>query len=408
MQTAKNSTSAVCAALVEQELSTGARWLRFSSEIEAMFEADTREARIRRMTSTALVAMVLYNFFLLADGLLLRDVLWLAVIVRLGVITPISIGIYMVMRRPGMAAYRDLLAVLTVVLVTSSCGFLITLSESPLHPYYNAGIIPVIIYALLIQRYYFRYAVLCAVLVNVIFAVSLWRQQLTPFELPLALLSYSITGTVCTLFAAYTMEREHRLYYLLSLKERLHAAVMEGISNRDALTGLYNRRALDTRFAELELPSGRDNRELAIVILDIDHFKVYNDRLGHQAGDECLRQVAELITGQVADARGEAYRYGGEEFLLLLRDISLERAASLAERIRLTLVERAIPHPDSPTGPVVTASFGVAHRRGSDLSAAELVARADSALYAAKNGGRNRIFPPLGNPVQLVRDIRRA
>lgn len=408
MQTAKNSTSAVCAALVEQEISTGAKWLRFSPEIEAMFEADTRDARMRRMTSTALVAMFLYNFFLLADGLLLRDVLWLAVIVRLGVITPISIAIYMVMRRPEMAAYRDLLAVLTVLLVTSSCGYLIAISESPLHPYYNAGIIPVIIYALLIQRYYFRYAVLCAVLVNIIFGLSLWQQQLTPFELPLALSSYAITGTVCTLFAAYTMEREHRLYYLLSLKERLHAAVMEGISNRDALTGLYNRRALDARFGELEQQAGKDNRELALIILDIDHFKIFNDRLGHQAGDECLRQVAQLITGHVLEARGEAYRYGGEEFLLLLRDIGPERAAALAERIRLALGERAIPHPDSSTGLVVTASFGIAHRRGTELSAAELVARADSALYAAKNGGRNRIYPPLGHPLSVVRDIRRA
>ena len=189
------------------------------------------------------------------------------------------------------------------------------------------------------------------------------------------------------------MEREQRLLYLMTLRERVRAVQMEGISNRDALTGLFNRRALDAHFERLQAGPPDWQEDHAVIILDIDHFKIYNDRLGHLAGDECLKDVARLLLAEVADGRGQAFRYGGEEFLLLVRERHFAAAVALAERIRAALEARGIPHPGSSTGPVVTASFGVSRAEPGDARPDDIISRADRALYAAKHHGRNRVWP---------------
>src|SRR5690606_12857497 len=121
--------------------------------------------------------------------------------------------------------------------------------------------------------------------------------------------------------------------------------------------------------------------------LDIDHFKAYNDALGHMAGDEALRQVAQALRGGLRAGTDRAFRFGGEEFLLLLRRTTLSEAVALAERLRRRIEAAAIPHPKTGGRPV-TASFGAAAARtGGGIGSDELVAGADAALYAAKRSG---------------------
>lgn len=385
----------VSASLVEREIAGGVHWLRFTAALEQAYEDDTGARHIRHMTVSALIALGLYNLFLIADYLLIRDVMAQAYVVRLMIVTPLSVGVYLVMQHRSMVRYRDLFAVINVLLVVLSTSYLLVISKDPQRVLYNQCILLVIVYACLIQRLRFWYAVFCCVAVNAIFTSTLALQNLTPIEQPLAIEMIVLAGTLFSLIGAYTMEREHRLFYLISLKERLHAFMMEGISNRDALTGLFNRRALDSRLRDLNGQSAGWQKMLAVIIIDIDHFKIYNDRLGHQAGDDCLRQVAALILSHMRDGYDDAFRYGGEEFLLIVREADGERAAAIAERIRRALEERAIPHPDSSTGPCVTASFGVAHADVVRSTPAEIIARADMALYAAKNNGRNRVWPPI-------------
>ena len=155
-------------------------------------------------------------------------------------------------------------------------------------------------------------------------------------------------------------------------------------SRRDALTGLRNRRAL----AE-DLPTVEAGR-YAVALLDVDHFKAYNDQLGHLAGDNALRTLAALVRGELRDG-DVAYRYGGEELLIVLRDAHLEIARRVAERVRGAVAGAGIPHP-SGIGGVVTVSIGLAAGAG---DTGRMLARADAALYEAKRGGRNRV---LGSP----------
>jgi diguanylate cyclase (GGDEF)-like protein len=152
----------------------------------------------------------------------------------------------------------------------------------------------------------------------------------------------------------------------------------------DALTGLPNRRAADETLKRMVAHAGRTLSPLAAVLLDLDHFKQINDIHGHEQGDEALAAVGQVLTSTIRDSDFAA-RFGGEEFLLLLPDTSREQAAVVAEKVR-----RAIGEVQLSIG-AMTASFGVAAYPEDGLDAEQLLRRADGALYAAKEHGRDRV-----------------
>ncbi|RMF77215.1 MAG: diguanylate cyclase, partial [Nitrospirae bacterium] len=162
-------------------------------------------------------------------------------------------------------------------------------------------------------------------------------------------------------------------------------------ADTDELTGLANRRSFE-RHARLEWRRhARGRRPLAVVMVDVDRFKAYNDRLGHAAGDACLAKVGEVLAAAARRAGDLAARWGGEEFVLLFTDASRERALELAEALRREVEAMALPHPGTRWG-VVTVSAGVASvvpPAGGGLE--RLLHAADRALYRAKEAGRNRV-----------------
>lgn len=166
---------------------------------------------------------------------------------------------------------------------------------------------------------------------------------------------------------------------------------LAALSYVDAITGVANRRSFDEELTTEARRLPRTRSHLSLLLADIDGFKAYNDALGHQAGDECLRQVAVVIADGVRRAADTVARYGGEEFAVLLPDTDAAGAAVLAERIRSGVEGRSIPHPAMPQG-CVTISIGVATATGKELAdPAALVKAADAALYEAKRSGRNRV-----------------
>jgi diguanylate cyclase (GGDEF)-like protein len=177
-------------------------------------------------------------------------------------------------------------------------------------------------------------------------------------------------------------------------QERLRAEnqVLQTYSYRDALTGIANRRAFDEHLASEWRRAVREGYELSLILLDVDHFKRYNDRYGHQAGDECLRQVALAVHGVLRRPGDLAARVGGEEFAAVLVSASAPGAADVAEAVRTAVERLQIPHADSAAAPHVTVSVGVATAQAAaGTSAAALFEAADGALYAAKGAGRNRV-----------------
>lgn len=161
------------------------------------------------------------------------------------------------------------------------------------------------------------------------------------------------------------------------------------LANRDPLTGIANRRSFQLLLDKEIQRQQQTNAELALIMLDVDHFKKYNDSYGHQAGDECLRNVARCLEGATRNGQDIVARFGGEEFIMLLPDTSRQQAVAIAERVKMNLQELGMEHKSSPVAPFVTVSQGIA----SDVqgtSAIRLIAEADAALYQAKNAGRNR------------------
>ena len=164
----------------------------------------------------------------------------------------------------------------------------------------------------------------------------------------------------------------------------------EQTANIDALTGAYNRRWLEHIFERESTRSAFNGKPLCMLMLDVDHFKAYNDQHGHLAGDYALSLVANTLRNQLRP-KDSLTRFGGEEFVILLPDIAEEEARSIGERLRLALQKIGSFH--SPVGviPGVTVSIGLAKMRPKD-SLQGLIARADSALYRAKRQGRNCLY----------------
>jgi diguanylate cyclase (GGDEF)-like protein len=173
----------------------------------------------------------------------------------------------------------------------------------------------------------------------------------------------------------------------------------------DGLTRVNNRRHFDEHLASEWGRAMRQNTALSVVLLDVDHFKRYNDRYGHQAGDDCLRRVASTLEASLRRPADLVARYGGEEFVCLLPETPLAGALSVARELGQRVHDERIEHADSPVAPVVTVSLGVFCKPVNSVGTPEaLLAGADAQLYAAKARGRHQTcgaeFESSPSPVQ--------
>jgi len=184
--------------------------------------------------------------------------------------------------------------------------------------------------------------------------------------------------------AARSLQRSQRIQYAQKL-------VMQQLLATDALTGIANRRSFDEAIASEWRRCARAGRPLSLLMIDVDHFKAYNDRFGHQKGDACLRRLARVLVDCIAAPDALVARYGGEEFVCLLPGADQRAAAKLARRVTAALDRAAIIHPTSPDSDRITLSVGVATADAFVTNETALLTLADELLYAAKNGGRNRI-----------------
>ena len=167
-------------------------------------------------------------------------------------------------------------------------------------------------------------------------------------------------------------------------------AQLRTLASTDALTGLANRRAFDQVLA-LEMTKCQQlSKDLALLMIDVDHFKAYNDLYGHPAGDDCLRSIGQCLSSIVTRSGEVAARYGGEEFAVILPGVDTEQANRLAERIVVALEELALEHRGNSKG-IVSVSVGIASAKTFSDDVEHLLARADGALYHAKANGRDRI-----------------
>ena len=163
------------------------------------------------------------------------------------------------------------------------------------------------------------------------------------------------------------------------------------LASVDGLTHVPNRRSYETALEREHRRAQREGAPFSLAMIDVDHFKSFNDRLGHGAGDDCLRAIAGRLSAALGRPGDLVARYGGEEFGAILTGSDAESAAVLGEKLRAAVLELAIPHPEAPRG-VVSVSVGIASVADArEVDAAQLQHAADVALYEAKAAGRDRV-----------------
>lgn len=186
-------------------------------------------------------------------------------------------------------------------------------------------------------------------------------------------------------------EQEAQLLAAQAVLSENHDQLL-GLSFKDGLTGIANRRSFDDRLVKEIKRTARQKSSISLILFDIDHFKLYNDHYGHVEGDHCLTALSNVVS-EIFKRDGDLVaRYGGEEFAVILPHIDEDMAMKFAEVINEKLKEAAIPHKKSPTAPHVTVSIGVASvEADKNTTSEQLIQLADGALYRAKSEGRNRV-----------------
>jgi diguanylate cyclase (GGDEF)-like protein len=208
--------------------------------------------------------------------------------------------------------------------------------------------------------------------------------------LPNSMVLALLTGVV-VMTAALTARALYRAAIRDAHGEQAQIELLK-LAARDPLTGLANRRRFDEALQTEWLRASRDAKQLSLLMIDVDHFKAYNDAHGHQKGDECLRLVAAAIAREAVRPSDLVARYGGEEFAVILPDTSRRGAVTVAERIRSAVEVPSSQHAGSRGERPITVSVGAATTAASpEGNLAKLVFAADTALYEAKRTGRNRV-----------------
>ncbi len=385
--------------LLQRSLRAGGRSFRFPAELERIYRLFVFPSRRRRYAALATLALVCYNLFIVCDWFILPDIFLIAVIVRLLVVTPaILAGIWFTGRKGGARLLEPVAAGL-LLLSLASLSLFMMLSHHPNVVHYYSGIAVILMFSNMIIRQPFPYALGLSLATCLLYLVTVSQAPTMSAEAAWSSTTVVFTSALFSLVGNYQMEFEHRRDFLLSALQQISSrklarmnSQLERLSLTDGLTGLANRRHFDQTLQREWNVALRNRYPVALVFLDVDHFKNYNDHYGHPAGDVCLQRIGGVLTEVSRRAQDLPARYGGEEFVVL----------AAAHRPGPCLCARRGDPPRCP---------GVGHRTplfrgragghgqpgvaafvpGKGLQADDLVRLADQSLYAAKDAGRNCI-----------------
>ncbi|WP_374346904.1 diguanylate cyclase [Chitinimonas sp.] len=366
----------------QRAMRDGYRRLRFQRRLEAEFRHFHTETHLGHLRLSALLALSLYVLFSVFDFTSLPAYVanW-TISLRLGLIVPSLVIALWASHEPRWRSHVH--AIITVVCLITGLGSVATIGAALYlrsdMPYEGMLLVCLFIYFIVGLRWW------RALLVNSVIGISLvltesWLQPSLEIRTYHAIFMFA--ANVIGALGSYIMEYGTRTTFLVN-------GLLRELAERDGLTGLYNRRSLDTQLQRLWRQAMREDGWLAVAMIDVDHFKAYNDHYGHGGGDTVLRTLAELIAEQARRPLDVAARYGGEEFVLAWYMPARDMQLTLCERLREAVEAQAITHAASPLG-VVTVTIGIALAEPlAGNSIHELLQQADTALYRGKERGRN-------------------
>lgn len=387
--------------------------LSFQSHLETEFSEYRNHHFLQQEKNLLILGILLYLFFIWSDLIPLPSEygVWLAT-ARATIAVMMATSLYIALSTGKLIFIKYSMPITSFFLVLAGIHVCIGAIFLP-HPddyIYLIGLIPITLGVIALLRYHF---VLCCItlcanitscsvilllvpenreLVTHITSIDLFLDKFALIFL-FFLISISLTGAYLT----FSFEKMMRNNWIKQRVSQLEAENMQDLTSRlrdltrqDELTQIANRRHFHEELIAEINRSQRDEMALSVIMLDIDHFKPYNDHYGHQAGDLCLQKVANCMSSQCHRKDDLVARYGGEEFIILLPHTDEEGAAFMADSIRLAVELLKIPHEHSPFG-YISVSIGVTTVIPNDnMSTTHIIRQADEALYKAKNSGRNQ------------------
>lgn len=386
--------------------------LRFSGELEAAFLDDYQRKSINQIRLTFLVGALFYAAFGLLDALTVPAAAPAFWVLRFGIFLPVSLLILVMSYMPVGKRHTELMT--TFWFVLAAMGILTMIANLPQSTgrSYYAGLIMVLIAGYTWLRVRLVQATVAGWLVVLGYQYVAIGLTDTSMEVLISNNFFLVGSNVLCMLACHSIERyarrdflKARLLYneqekVAKTNKKLATAneELEKLARVDGLTGIPNRREFDNRLDQEWKRMGREGRPLALILGDVDHFKLYNDTYGHQAGDECLIKVGQAIASWARRPTDLAARYGGEEFALILADTDAKGATLVAQWVCDSVRALEVAHCNSSASEHVTVSLGVAVvLPGAEQKPQTLIEMADSALYQAKESGRNRWALNKGN-----------
>jgi diguanylate cyclase (GGDEF)-like protein len=366
-----------------EQLKHGFKGLRFQGPLEKDFREFYIARNLPRARLSGLIALIIVLAVTCIDLLLGASTVAALNTLRLGVLCPLLVVLGVAISLPAAQRFYTEVVAVGVTLIGFVVTYIAHLGALAGSSYVLAGLVLVVLYGCLFLGLLFNVAVaITCIMIGAHFVTGI------ALGLPLDALYYStaILGGAAVIggISAYNLEHALRTNFL-------ETGRLNELAERDGMTGLYNRRIFDDYVERLWRQSRREGTGVAIIFIDLDFFKVYNDLYGHQAGDDCLKRVARCIARGAKRPFDFAARYGGEEFVLVLYGPPDDSVRAVPEQIRSEVLDLAIPHAGS-IEKYVTVSVGLTLAKPeTDRSLAGAIQSADEALYQAKREGRNRV-----------------
>lgn len=362
----------------------GYRALRFERPLEREFSRFNDALNLVRVRWAVYLALALYGLFAVIDlATLPMPVARWTVAIRLGLIVPALVLVLLVSHSVAWRRYLQ-----PVLLLSSTITGLGTVAVIGVAFYRGdglpyEGILLVALYIYLLSCLSWRRALIANGLTLLAFIAMEFALQPDP-QARLYQIVFMCTANAVGAYGAYFLERGARTAFLMQ-------GMLNDLAERDSMTGLYNRRVLNSHLDRTWRQACREGAQLAVAMVDVDYFKRYNDRYGHGEGDVALRAVADAIAQQARRPMDLAARFGGEEFAVIWYRTPVEDASALGEQLRAAVEAMQREHAESEHG-VLTVSIGIALMvPTAQQSGADLLRAADTALYRAKQAGRNRV-----------------
>ncbi len=347
-------------------------------------EQDYRQRLLAAWRSQARWALgigsVMYGAYGVIDYRVFHDFLPALWTLRYGVVLPILVGCLLLLGR--VRQERAFQATMFAMIVTAGIG--VVGMNLVMQSHYYQGLILVILFGCVVLPLRFPWALAAVVILLLAHLLSIpahWEDRL-----PVIVNVFdTATAAAFGLVAGYMLERYRR-------QDFLRTRLLELSSRVDGLTGVATRKAFDDCTAATWARIAESGRPAALLFVDVDHFKALNDRAGHQAGDACLRRIAEVLRAHTRKEEDCVGRYGGEEFTLLLPGVSEDETRRIAERIRQEVARLHLGESGDADTPAITVSIGAGWAaEPARITWEEAIRRADAAMYRAKEQGRDRV-----------------